>query len=219
MTGRGEYQARLGALAWVLTVQFLVVEAVVQGTWNQPYDRNTFYISDLGAVTCFDRPDGRAVCSPWHALMNTSFVLQGVLIIVGVALLQRYLPRGLLAVLAYCALIVGGLGVIVVGFAPEDTQNSVHYAGAAANFLGTNLGLVLLGLCLVYGRRVPLAGIWSGAAGTIGLICLGFFVAENYLGLGVGGIERVIAYTIPATLPVVAAVLAWSWRAKVRPSL
>ena len=81
-----------GALALLSVLQYFVAEAAVIGAWagQEPYSRRTGYISDLGAVGC-GVFDGRDVCSPAHVLMNASFVVQGIGMMVG-ALLLGYGP-------------------------------------------------------------------------------------------------------------------------------
>ena len=81
-----------GALALLSVLQYFVAEAAVIGAWagQQPYSRRTGYISDLGAAGC-GVFDGRDVCSPAHVLMNASFVVQGIGMMVGALLLSTAL--------------------------------------------------------------------------------------------------------------------------------
>ncbi len=78
----------VGALAKLSVLQYFVAEAAVIGAWagEEPYSRRTGYISDLGALACGDF-SGRDVCSPAHLLMNASFVIQGLGMVVGALLL------------------------------------------------------------------------------------------------------------------------------------
>jgi hypothetical membrane protein len=78
----------VGALAKLSVLQYFVAEAAVIGAWagEDPYSRRTGYISDLGAVACGEF-DGRDVCSPAHLLMNASFVVQGLGMMIGALLL------------------------------------------------------------------------------------------------------------------------------------
>lgn len=195
---------RFGAVSWVLTLQFFLAEYVVERRWDLAYDRNTYYISDLGAVGCTTAGDGRAVCSPWHALMNTSFVLQGALIVVGAVLLQQLWPGWSGRVLT-ALLVLAGLGVAVVGFFPQDTVYAAHYTGAAFNFVAGNLALVLLAVVARSKPALRRAGLWTGLVGAVGLIALVLFVSRADVGLGIGALERVVAYPIPLALPVVGA--------------
>lgn len=78
----------VGALAKLSVLQYFVAEAAVIGAWagEEPYSRRTGFISDLGALACGEF-DGRDVCSPAHLLMNASFVVQGLGMIIGAILL------------------------------------------------------------------------------------------------------------------------------------
>jgi hypothetical membrane protein len=195
------------------TLQFFVLEAIVESRWKIRYDRDDYYISDLGALRC-DLSGARPVCSPWHTLMNASFVVQGALILGGALLLHqrwRLASSRRTAVTTTALLGAAGAGVALVGAAPEDTVSALHVLGAAANFAAANAGLVML--CFVgsdLARRAgtgavgAVAPVWAGLLGVVGLAALTSLVAGSSLGLGAGGIERVIAYPLPAALPVVA---------------
>jgi hypothetical membrane protein len=212
---------------WVGTLQFFLVETAVQSRWVIPYDRRNYYISDLGALHCATVDAGRDVCSPWHAAMNASFVVQGLLISGGAVLLRpmwRQGLRGRKAAMTTALLVTAGAGVALVGLAPEDAAPSVHVLGAVANFTAGNAGLIMLALSgaaagdSVRWPHVLTAG-WAGVLGTVGLAALASFVAGAHWGLGVGGIERVIAYPLPAALPVVAVGLLWAVRGRRSPAL
>jgi hypothetical membrane protein len=78
----------LGALAFVLSgIQYVTLEAIAAAAWkNPPYDYLANYISDLG-VSQAQVYDGRDVNSPLAWVMNTGFVLEGVLFVTGALLL------------------------------------------------------------------------------------------------------------------------------------
>src|SRR5215212_2925312 len=80
---------RLGAVVWMLAIQFFIAQAIVQSAWTTPFSLSTNYISDLGNTACGPYPTGsnRYVCSSWHAGMNASFISLGVIILVGAALI------------------------------------------------------------------------------------------------------------------------------------
>jgi hypothetical membrane protein len=91
-----------------------------------------------------------------------------------------------------------GLGVAIVGLAPEDAMPGWHYLGAAENLLFCNAGAALLGLSLLREGSAPRAvGLLSLSFGLIGLAGLGGLAAGHDFGLGVGGVERVAAYSFP----------------------
>jgi hypothetical membrane protein len=129
--------------------------------------------------------------------MNASFVLQGLLIFAG-AIVVWPLFSTRLAKLALSLIAASGLGVALVGLAPEDAAPGWHYFGAAENLLFCNTGAALLGVALLRERRAPRAvGILSLGFGLIGLAGLGGLAVGHDFGLGAGGVERVAAYPFP----------------------
>ena len=176
---------RLGAVLWALCFQFFVCEQIARFGWTTPYSFSHNYISDLGAVTCADRPPGSGhfVCSPWHPVMNASFFVQGLLISGGAWLAGEpfsKLGRGLL--------VASGLGLCLVALAPEDVNTQVHFTGAAVHLTCGGLGMALLG------NRVSLA------VGLFALIAL-LLLATGHIGpFGHGGMERLGGYPLPLYL-------------------
>jgi hypothetical membrane protein len=183
---------RRGGALWIGCLQFFVAEAVAAAGFAGSYSFRRNYISDLGALSC------SAGCSPLHGLMNASFVLQGVLIFAGAFVVWPLFPRGALSRLALGLVAASGLGVAIVGLAPEDSAPGWHYFGAAENLLLCNAGAALLGVALLREGSAPRAvGLFSLSFGLIGLTGLGGLAAGHDFGLGLGGVERVAAYPFP----------------------
>jgi hypothetical membrane protein len=167
--------AKVGACLWLLCLQFFIAEQIARMGWTGHYSMRHDYISDLGATG-----------SSLHWVMNGSFVLQGLLILFGAVLLHRLLPRVAVALLA-----IAGLGVLVVGLVPEDTNARLHLQGAAAHFLGGNLAIILL------------AKHWKSwitfAVGSIGLLAT-LALAFRGGAWDAGTLERLAAYPLPLFL-------------------
>jgi len=190
---------RWGALGWVLTLQFFVVEAIVQLRYTGPYSRADNTISDLGASV-----------SPAHSAMNASFVVQAALILVGVALL---LPafRGVSARLAQALLALCAIGVLLVGVWPEGTASALHTTGAVLYLAGGAAGL--LALAYAVRSRSEALGTALAVLGLVGAAATIFFADGVTEYLGRGGTERVAAYVIPVGLALAGAALWWMSRA------
>lgn len=192
---------QLGGLAWILGVfQYFVVQVVVAAGWTSHYSLHDNYISDLGNTACgpFAVPHGPVlqVCSPGHAAMNTSFVITGILTIVGAILLRTTWPARRIATAATVLWVIAGLGKIVVGVVPENTDTGLHLLGAF-NIPITSIAILLLGLA--YRRTAPgqaASAIVLAILGLVGTILstAGQFFPVLYLGLGVGGAERLAGY-------------------------
>lgn len=187
---------RWGGLAWVLTVQFFVVEAIAAARYGG-YSYSADVISDLGTAD-----------SPARLLMNGSFVVQGLLIAAGALLLGPGLG-GTGGKVARVLLVAAGLGVLLVGVFPSDGNATAHEVAAGVHLLGGGLGLI----ALAYGvrPRSEELGTTLAVLGLVGVIGTVFFGSAVFLGLGEGGMERVAAYVVPVGLVVAGAAL---WRQK-----
>ncbi|MEO7908105.1 MAG: DUF998 domain-containing protein [Roseiflexaceae bacterium] len=196
---------RRGAFVWILAIQFFIAQVIVQAAWTTPFSLTANYISDLGNTTCGPYPVGSNmyVCSPWHAWMNASFIVQGVIILVGIALLYHAFPAGRTRAIGLVLLALAGPGSILVGLFPENVSAIPHAIGAAAHFVSGNLGIAVLGVAIAADRRkLPLA-VFSIISGSLGLLATALFISGTYLGTGIGGMERIAAYPLPLWLIVV----------------
>jgi hypothetical membrane protein len=188
---------RLGALAWLLAAQFFVAQIVVASAWTQPFSLKTRYISDLGNTACrpYPSPSSVIVCSPWHAVMNASFISVGITMAIGAILARRAFKAEWRTSLAVVLFVAAGAGVMMVGIYPENENISYHSIGAGINFLGGNLALILFGTAVPSMPSRSQFMWFSIVAGIVGLIATILFASRHDLGLGPGGIERFAAYT------------------------
>jgi len=200
-SGRANRMIAAGII-WICAAQFFVAQVIAQSRWTTPFSLSTNYISDLGNTTCGLYPAvvGSYVCSPWHTLMNISFVLQGIIILVG-ALLARPAFAGLRwRAIVLPLLVVTALGMVGVGWFPEDVDNRAHVISAGTQFITGNAAMVLFGVAANRVKRWRAFAVFSITFGIIGLLATALFAQGYGLGLGVGGLERVAAYTLPVWL-------------------
>ena len=186
---------RWGALAWLLTLQFFVVETIAQSRYEGPYSRAGDTISTLGTWH-----------SAAHLVMNASFVAQAVLILAGALLIRPVLLRAAGQV-APVLLTVSAAGVLLVGAFPSDGNALVHAIGAVAHFVGGGLGLIALAYAVR--PRSEILGTALAALGLVGTAATVFFLTGVTEYLGKGGTERVAAYVLPVGLAMAGAAL---WR-------
>lgn len=196
-----------GGVIWILaTLQYGIVQAIVAAAWHHPpYSWLNNYISDLGNTVCgqFAVPHGTAayVCSPMHSTMNISFVVTGLLTIAGAILLRRFWPQDRLTAVALVLWVITGLGKVLVGLSPENKNVDLHLLGVLNIPVGY-IAILLLSLSIrQINRTVSMTGIVLAILGLVGtaLSTAGQFGSSAlYLGLGVGGMERVSDY--PASL-------------------
>ncbi len=184
----------VGPLFWMVSVQYYIVQIIVASAWLIPYSLLHNTISDLGNTAC-GIYDGRQVCSPLHGLMNASFIILGITMMAGATLIYQEFTENKGSAVGFSFMAVAGFGTLLVGLFPENTVHALHTLGAFLPFLIGNVGMVVLGLSLDIPKTLKLYTLISGI---VSLLALGLFVNNIYLGLDIGGMERIVAY--PQTL-------------------
>lgn len=181
-----------GAILWVLNVQYFIVQIIVALSWSKigySWANNT--ISDLANTEC-GLYGNRLVCSPMHTLMNISYIIVGVTIISGALLSQKEFSSKFIVRLGFGCMALAGAGAILIGLFPENSISSLHITGAALSFVLGNLGMLILGVKL---KSLPKAlRLYTILSGVVGLLALLFFMKEIYGSIGIGGMERFVAY-------------------------
>ncbi|MEV8063736.1 DUF998 domain-containing protein [Streptomyces antimycoticus] len=180
-------------------VQFFAVHWFVESAWARPYSWARNNISDLGNAHCAlqSDPEPRYVCSPEHAAMNASFIALGTLLVVGIALTGALWRRGSASTVTRFLLAGAGVGFVLAGLAPADVHENQHVLGALL-IMGTgNIGLLLAGARLAENVSGPLRRLTT-LLGITALTAFGLFLSGHYLGLGMGGMERVAAFPLLA---------------------
>ncbi len=150
------------------------------------YSVSANYVSDLGA-NC---PSGGGACyiPPSALLFDTSIALMGLLILVGAYFFHRafkWMPATALIALA-------GIGALGVGLFPETT-GIWHSIFSLIVFLFAGLSAIV-----TYRFQKKPMSYFSVILGIMTLIALLLYMANYYVGLGAGGMERMIVY--PALL-------------------
>ena len=192
--------ARIGAVCLAAAAPlFLIANVVTAAGWSDPpFSWASHNISDLGNVHCgvWDTTRPRYVCSPWHPLMNVSFVLTAALLVLGFVLTWRPLGRGAVARSARSLLLLAAAGYALAGAYPADVNENLHFLGALLILVVGNIGLPLAAFAArdsVLGRlRAP-----TLAAGLVALVGSVLFLAQQPMGIGVGAMERVAAFPFP----------------------
>lgn len=180
----------VGPALWILSIQYLIVQWIVASAWPTAYSWFNNTISDLGNTVCSPY-GGRQVCSPQHALMNASFIMLGITMYLGAMLLYHEFQKSLGSIVGFSFMALAGFGTLLVGLFPENSVGSLHYLGALLAFLIGNIGVVILGLSLDVPRWFKAYSILTGLATLTALL---LFYTHTYLGLGIGGMERLASY-------------------------
>jgi len=190
----------VGALCWLSSAQFFIAQICVALAWTTPFSLLRNFISDLGNTRCgvFSSETNLYVCSPRHAWMNASFIVLGLTILAGGILTHESRRPGVARQLGRVFMVLAGAGGVLVGCFAENENLLLHSLGAVTYFSFANLGLLMLG-CSARGS-VARIEVLTVVAGLIGIVGSGLFFSGHYLGLGIGGTERLVVYPLPFVL-------------------
>jgi len=169
-----------GTLFFIAATQF-VLGLIVSEALFSGYSISDNYISDLGVGSS-------------SMIFNSSVFLMGLLLIIGAYFLQRAINFKMLTML----LVLTAIGAMGVGIFTEDF-GTMHSAVSLIAFLFGGLSAIFSVLCSYVHKFNLLKMPFSAIAVILGLMSLGalvLFIVGLDLGLGVGGMERMIAYPI-----------------------
>jgi hypothetical membrane protein len=169
----------VGGIQFVLAL--IIAEAIYPG-----YIIADNYISDLGVWG-----------KPSAAIFNPSVIIFGITIIAASVFIKRYFRLGKLAYLYTIA----GAGTLGVGIFPENTfiisgMSVLHSISALLAFVAGSLSAIVTYKI----TKTPFRYL-SAFLGAFSLVALVVFLATrdaSALGIGAGGLERMVAY--PTTL-------------------
>jgi hypothetical membrane protein len=188
----------IGPTIWIISIQFFIIQFIVAAAWPVPYSFSQNAISDLGNTAC-GMYGPRFVCSPYFTWMNVSFIVLGATMIAGSTLIYQEFKENKANKIGFIFMALAGLGTILVGTFPENTIAFFHFAGALLPFLLGNIALIIFAFSLGFGNKFK---FYTVASGVIALVALPLFLTHTYLGLGLGGMERLVAH--PQTLWLIA---------------
>ena len=180
--------ARLGGMLFVAgSVQFVAAMVVVQ-FYYPGYSDTGNYISDLGSSM-----------SPWAWLFNDSIRLLGLAGLAGTILIRTAFSSKTTTHIGLGALLVANLGAIAVGTYPEGSSwpfAGIHSVVSLVTFLGSGFALVFLALAMSRDTRWQGLRAYTFVSGGVTFVAIGLFASGHYLGIGPGGMERVVVAPI-----------------------
>lgn len=123
--------------------------------------------------------------------MNASLIVLGISMTAGSILISRQFAKSRAAITGFAAMAISGTGVIIVGIFPENSIPAFHGLGSAIAFTVGNAALIIIAA----DPTIPVVlRLYSFLSGTLAVLALAGYSSSHYLGLGEGGIERVVAY-------------------------
>ena len=170
-----------GALLLVGATQFIIF-LVIAETVYPDYSVSHNYISDLGVWG-----------KPSAPFFNVSTMIFGLCVIAGAYFIHREFDSRVIAALFGAA----GLGALGVGIFPENTF--VVHGIPIIHTISAGTGFVVGGIAAIASfkfSKPPMRyiSVVLGAAALVAAVLFRATKDSNYLGLGVGGMERMVAY-------------------------
>jgi hypothetical membrane protein len=178
------YKSRLiaGGISLILIVEYLLAEAIAASVWKSPvYSYSQNFISDLGVSGGKVVLMGRVINSPLYWLMNTAFLVEGLLTLIAAFLLRPLfsstkwrITLPLFAII-HCA---GMFMVAIVHGSPQAFQQPIGILHVIGAFLAIVFGNIQ---CICSGIAASRSGapgwyksysIFCGLLGIAALICL-----------------------------------------------
>jgi hypothetical membrane protein len=185
----------IGPIFWAVSIQYIVIQFIVAGA-SKSYSYARDAISDLGNTACGNF-DGHYVCSPLHDLMNASFIILGGCIMIGSIFLYLRAPKKRPNTIGFASIAISGIGMIIVGFSPENLNAWLHITGAGIAFTAGALSMLILGRSLQLPKTIKRYALASGSISFLALFALAFIDFDSHFP-GEGTIERLVV--IPQVL-------------------
>jgi len=178
----GRYLRRAGTLVFVGVGQFAFCFALAE-IYYPGYSVSSNVISDLGA-TCKS-----GVCKfvqPSSDIFNASVVLMGAMLI----LTAYYLWKGSGSKALSLFELLAGVGAMGVGTFNES-YGAAHVFFSALTFVSAGIQALL-----VFKVAEAPYSYFSTVAGIVTLVATFLYSSDTYLGLGQGGMERMVVYPV-----------------------
>ncbi|MGP8078089.1 MAG: DUF998 domain-containing protein [Thermoplasmata archaeon] len=181
-----------GLLIVIAALQFVVAMILVQWKYSG-YSLSANYISDLGGSH-----------SPWALLFDGSLIAMGALAVPALLLIWSSFDARPARSIGLLILMASAVGAICVGVFPETTHvlsGKAHEIASGITFLAGALGLIVLSFAMRLPERWAISGRYTLVSGAVSLAALvlyglGYYLGHGawfYLGLGHGGMERLVA--------------------------
>lgn len=87
-------------------------------------------------------------CSPLHAVMNVGFIVLGMLTISGIYLIRPIWPKRKLKTFGLAFITVGGIGEVLAGAFPGNINVPLHATGALLHWVIGGIGILLIGFAV-----------------------------------------------------------------------
>jgi len=183
------YAKKAGVVFFIGAVQF-AIGMILAEIYFPSYNVSTNYISDLGAYCPSLSVRGITgpctIFQPSSDIFTTSVIILGILLLAGAYFIQKsfaWKP-------ATSFIALTGIGTLGIGFFPETTGEA-HVVFSFITFLFAGLSAII-----TFRLQKPPLSYLSVILGAVTLVAVFLIAGSIYLGLGAGGMERMVVYPV-----------------------
>lgn len=181
---------KAGVALFLGVAQFSVFLIIAESTFPN-YSVSNNYISDLGRI-CGRPPASSNTCvavQPSSTIFNSSIIILGILVLIA----TYFLIKAKISKMIPIPALISAIGMIGVGLFPEGSPFMLHTIFSLITFLFIGIFAIV-----AYKLQNFPMNLFSIIAGIATLLALGLYIGNIYLGLGMGGMERMIVYPVLA---------------------
>ncbi|GGP16477.1 DUF998 domain-containing protein [Oceanobacillus neutriphilus] len=184
----------IGLISWIALSAYFIIEAIVIRATAAPYSFLNQPMSDLGVTACGTDTyllASYTICSPYHWLMNWTFFLTGLFILIGAVLLSPLWPKVRSAKIANILIGVFGVSYAISGIIPADIDFYWHTLTALPGMVVQIPAMILISIAIH--KKMPRIFWWT-------IICtivttaalLSLFLQPVFTGLPGGLLQRIL---------------------------
>ncbi|WP_017185921.1 DUF998 domain-containing protein [Alkalibacillus haloalkaliphilus] len=202
---------KIGLISWIALSTYFIIDYIVIKATTVPYSFLEQPMSDLGVTTCGSDLyvlSSFEICSPYHLLMNWTFTVTGILIVVGALTLYQYWPDNRKSKIATLFFIIFGLSYTISGIVPVDVSFLWHTIPSTPGMIVQIPALILIGLSIR--KEMPKLALWAFVSALITTSALILMFIEPFVDI-FGLLQRIVYGSVYVWMSTTAIVL---WRKK-----
>lgn len=158
----GRQSILIGLISWIALSAYFMIEAIVIRATTAPYSFLNQPMSDLGVTACGTDTYVLAsytICSPYHWLMNWTFFLTGLFILIGAVLLYPLWPKVRSIKIASIFIGVFGVSYGISGIVPADINFYWHTITALPGMVVQIPAMILISIAIY--QKMPRIFWWT----------------------------------------------------------
>ncbi|MFD1416607.1 DUF998 domain-containing protein [Oceanobacillus jeddahense] len=185
---------RIGLISWIALSAYFFIETIIIRATTAPYSFLNQPMSDLGVTTCGTDTyvlASYAICSPYHWLMNWTFFLTGLAILIGAVLIYPLWPKVRSTKVASVFIGIFGVSYGISGIIPADIDFNWHTLSALPGMVVQIPAMILISIAIY--RKLPRIFWWTIICTTITSAALfSLFLQPVFTSLPGGLLQRVL---------------------------